>query len=225
MAQNPHVDGDRRFARRVAVPGHEFARAIGPRGACGPNGARGARAVLPLLAALIWLGGCATRTTVRGTYAEVWEKSQQAVSEVRFKAANTAAMHQRIEKDERAGTIKYVWTDGSFYDSRVLTLRIRPAGAADSASGGAAGSAASRAIGEATASADASIDRMVTIEAWTWAFFGLLPAGDLSTAEIVRLSIEKQFAVPSEPEPPLALSAPQATERVGPDAGSRDGGS
>ncbi len=131
------------------------------------------RPLLGLLLGSALVGACTTRTTVHGTYPEVWERTQTAVQSIRFKAANTAARHQRVEKDEAAGTLKLVWTDGDFNDARVLTLRIDPAG------GGAQG--------------DADIDRMVTIEAWSWAFFGFIPAGDGSTAELVRLALEKEF--------------------------------
>jgi len=137
--------------------------------------------VVGALGALGAIGACTTRTAVHGTYADVWNRSQSAVQAVRFKAADTGAMHQRLEKDHAAGTLKYVWSDGFLNDTRVLTLRIAPT----------AGDAASN---------DATAERTVTIEAWSWGLFGFMQMPDGSTAELVRLSIEKEFGGTADPE-------------------------
>lgn len=142
------------------------------------------------------LAACTTRATVHGTYDEVWDRTQHAVAAVRHKAANTGAMHQRVEKDAKAGTLKYVWTDGDFTDSRILTLRISP-------------------TAEQGGASDAAMERRVTIEAWSWGFFGFMQTPDGPTAEIVRLSIEKEFGHPRDPntrydpiEPPTPVPTP-----------------
>lgn len=164
------------------------------RGATVASGALGALAAAPLF------GGCATRTTVPGSYAEVWDRSQAAVAAVRFQAAHGDAMNQRIERDEQAGVIKYIWTGGgrSFNNARVVTLRIDPT--------------------------EDTNERLVTIEAWTWAFFGFIPAADFSTAELVRHSIEKEFSSPPEERPAASVGITPFTTPAAVD-GSIHGGS
>lgn len=165
-------------ANGVALPhGRTGGAAVARRRLLSPSNMRTAAFMLLVVAAL---GACTTRTTVHGSYNEVWDRTQHAVSAARHKAANTGAMHQRVEKDACAGTLKYVWTDGDFTDAKILTLRISPT------------------AGESGVS-DAVTERRVTIEAWSWGFFGFVQTPDGGTAELVRLSIEKEFSHPRDP--------------------------
>ena len=121
------------------------------------------------------LAGCSNKVHVDGTFDEVWQRTQDAMKAARFEVADTGARYERIERDRAKGTIKYVWSDGAFFDARVVTLLITPT--------------------EQTAGAACpAMERTIHIDAWTWGFFGWVQIADGKATQQVFDALMAEFA-------------------------------
>lgn len=128
-----------------------------------------------LIAGIVLLAGCSNQVHVYGTFDEVWERTQEAMKTARFETAGSGARYERLERDRTNGTLKYVWTDGTFFDTRVVTLKITPA--------------------EETPGAECpALERTVRIDAWTWAFFGWAQVSDTQATQEAYNALMAEFS-------------------------------
>jgi hypothetical protein len=157
---------------------------------------RSATAPMLVLPVLLLLGGCANEVRVDGTYEEVWQRTQEAMKTARFDVADTAARYERIERDRAKGTIKYVWSDGDFFDSRVVTLTITP-------------------TEETPGAACPALERSIQIDAWTWGFFGWMQVADGTATQRVHDALMAEFAHDRVDSAPLGPSSEPRAPSIG----------
>jgi len=144
------------------------------------TGAIRTSAAVALLAALI---GCSNTVQVSGTYDEVWQRSQQAMTMARFASAPGGARFERVERNHEAGVLKYVWSDAGNNKARVVTLSIAP-------------------TAETPGAACPALDRTITVDALAWGFFGWAQTSDPRTVQEVVDALMVEFAR----EPPAVAS-------------------
>ena len=129
-------------------------------------------------------------------YSEVWPATQRAMQRARFETAGTGAMHERLEKDRAAGTLRYIWSDGVLHDVRIVELRIKPV-------------------------SDPATARTISVNAWNFGFFGFvrLPDGHASEEACRALDAESQAmrdAARTAPEAPSIPPPPPPRQEAAP---------
>lgn len=179
-----------------------------------PTGARRWR--IPATAAIAGaalLSACSNQLKVSGTFDEVWERTQEAMKTARFDTAGSGARHERAEEDRRNGVLKYVWSDGDFYDTTVVKLTISPV---DDAPGAATVMAQDGEADAATAdAATAGADRTIRIDAWSWGFFGWAQVSDPHATERAYNALKAAFD-PEIPAEPIETAVQRARRQLPP---------